>query len=221
MGREPFSREEPETMRFTQPAPTFTTDRLVLRPLSIEDAPAIQRYFERREVVQYLNKSVPWPYPSDGAQVYLEQVLLPAVESGRERAWALCLEGQLIGAISIACEGEENRGFWLAPEYWNQGYMSEASRRINAYLFGELGWNQIVTGNAQGNEASSRLKRAQGFEHIATFAKEFVAGPMPYEQWRLTREAWLASQKPLIRRAHIEDAQDILEVYAPDRKSVV
>lgn len=180
-------------MRFTQPTPTFTTERLVLRPLNLEDAPAIQRHFERREVVQYLNKSVPWPYPPDGARVYLEQVLLPAVESGQERAWALCLEGHLIGAISIACEGEENRGFWLAPEYWNQGYMSEASRRINAYILGELGWNQIVTGNAQGNEASSRLKRAQGFEHIATYAKEFVAGRMPYEQWRLTREAWLAS----------------------------
>lgn len=180
---------------FLAPTPTFETERLVLRPLALEDAPAIQKQFERPEVTRYLNVSVPWPYPPDGARFFLENVLLPAVKEGRERAWAIEFQGQLIGAISISNAGEENRGFWLAPEYWGQGFMREASDRITDYILDELRWPHLVTGNAADNVASSRLKRSQGFERVSVFPKAFVGGTMDYEQWRITREAWIRRRR--------------------------
>ncbi len=176
---------------FSEPAPTFETERLVLRALAPQDAPTIQKQFERPEVTQYLNASVPSPYPEDGAQTFLRNVLLPAVKAGRERAWAIELGGQMIGAINISNQGEENRGFWLAPEYWGHGFMREASDRITAYVLTELGWPYLVTGNAAANVASSRMKRAQGFERISVFPKAFVGGTMDYEQWKITREDWI------------------------------
>ncbi len=177
--------------KFAEPAPTFQTERLLLRPLTVDDAPEVQKQFERFEVVRYLSKAVPWPYPPDGAQFFLDQVLSPNVEAGQERAWAITLRGQLIGAINISAEGDENRGFWLAPEYWGQGFMTEASQRVTDYVMGELGWPQLVTGNTVCNEASSKIKKSQGFELISVFPKEFVCGLMDYEQWQLTRRSWL------------------------------
>jgi RimJ/RimL family protein N-acetyltransferase len=50
-----------------------------------------------------------------------------ALAEGKERAWAITPEGRLIGSISLSPESDENRGFWLAPEHWGQGYMGEAS----------------------------------------------------------------------------------------------
>ena len=47
--------------------PTLYTERLILRPLELADAEAIQRLFPHWEVVRYLNALVPWPYPTDGA----------------------------------------------------------------------------------------------------------------------------------------------------------
>jgi RimJ/RimL family protein N-acetyltransferase len=159
--------------------------------MSVDDAPAVQEQFERFEVVRYLNKSVPWPYPQDGARFYLENVLGPAVESGKEQAWAIVLQGKLIGSIGLTAEGDENRGFWLAPEHWGHGYMAEASDRITDYALRDLGWSHLTTGNAVPNLASSRIKQSQGFQLIATLTKEFVGGAMEYEQWRLTRQEWL------------------------------
>ncbi len=47
------------------------TRRLMLRPLSRQDVPAIQRRFPKWEVVRYLAARVPWPYPSDGAATHV------------------------------------------------------------------------------------------------------------------------------------------------------
>ncbi|PTT94866.1 GNAT family N-acetyltransferase, partial [Pseudomonas sp. HMWF005] len=51
--------------------PTLYTERLILRPLQLEDAEAVQRQFPHWEVVRYLNVAVPWPYPENGALSYL------------------------------------------------------------------------------------------------------------------------------------------------------
>src|SRR5260370_38795067 len=57
------------------PTPVLKTPPLVLRPLCHTDAPVIQRRFPRWEVVRYLNASVPWPYPPDGAAIHVADCL--------------------------------------------------------------------------------------------------------------------------------------------------
>jgi RimJ/RimL family protein N-acetyltransferase len=59
--------------------PTLYTERLILRPLELSDAEAIQQQFPHWEVVRYLNALVPWPYPADGALTYLRDIALPAL----------------------------------------------------------------------------------------------------------------------------------------------
>jgi len=44
-----------------QPPPTLQTRRLLLQPLQLSDAPAIQQHFAHWEVVRYLNALVPCP----------------------------------------------------------------------------------------------------------------------------------------------------------------
>lgn len=175
---------------FDGPIPSFQTERLLLRAMTLEDAPAVQKQFERFEVVQYLGAIVPWPYPPDGAEFYLGQVLLPSMEAGRQRAWGIVLEGQLIGSVTFNAEGDEHRGFWLTPEFWGKGLMSEACNRLTDYVMGELQWPELITGNALVNVASGRIKQRQGFERVESFEKDFVGGRMLYERWRLTQQAW-------------------------------
>ncbi|MCZ3030472.1 GNAT family N-acetyltransferase, partial [Acinetobacter baumannii] len=59
--------------------PTLLTERLILRPLTLDDADGIQQQFPHWAVVRYLNALVPWPYPADGARTYLQQHALPAM----------------------------------------------------------------------------------------------------------------------------------------------
>ena len=62
-----------------QAPPTLRTRQLLLLPLTLGDAAAIQERFAHWEVVRYLNAVVPWPYPDDGAQRYVRDVALPAM----------------------------------------------------------------------------------------------------------------------------------------------
>ena len=87
-----------------QPLPTLQTSRLVLQPLQLSDAPAIQRRFAHWQVVRYLNAVVPWPYPDDGALSYVRDVALPAMARSEEWHWTIRLlaePDELIGSISL------------------------------------------------------------------------------------------------------------------------
>jgi RimJ/RimL family protein N-acetyltransferase len=143
------------------PIPTFQTRRLILTPLELTDAPAIQRLFPHWEVVRYLDSRVPWPYPDDGALTYVRDQALPAIAAGREWHWMIRItEGpaQCIGSISLYDQPGNNRGFWLAPQWQGKGYMREACEAINAYWFEALERPVMRVPKAVGN-----LDAAGGF----------------------------------------------------------
>ncbi len=53
--------------------PTIQTSRLILRPLALSDAPAIQRHFNNWNIIRNLASVVPWPYPDDGAETFVRR----------------------------------------------------------------------------------------------------------------------------------------------------
>jgi hypothetical protein len=56
---------------------TFTTGRLILRPVTLADAPAWTRHFVDYAVISQLSAQVPWPYPANGVHDYLKNMILP------------------------------------------------------------------------------------------------------------------------------------------------
>lgn len=84
--------------------PTLYTSRMILTPLQLTDATAVQQLFPHWEVVRYLDSRVPWPYPQDGGLVYVRDVALPAMAAGREWHWMIRTRAQpesSIGSISL------------------------------------------------------------------------------------------------------------------------
>lgn len=69
------------------PLPVLQTPRLLLRPLQLGDAEAIQRIFPQWEIVRYMAAHIPWPYPEDGARRFLQDIALPAMARGIEWHW--------------------------------------------------------------------------------------------------------------------------------------
>lgn len=173
--------------------PALQTRRLVLTPLQLSDAPAIQQLFPHWDVVRYLDSRVPWPYPDDGALAYVRDHALPAMAAGREWHWMLRLReapGACIGSISLYDQPGNHRGFWLAPLWQGNGYMREACEVINAYWFDTLGRPVMHVPKAVGNHASRRISEREGMRLVATAQGDFVCGPLPKEVWEMTREEW-------------------------------
>jgi len=186
----------PEHLRMPA-TPVLETPRLILRPMRAGDVPAIQRRFPKWEIVQYLHDEVPWPYPDDGAATNMAQVL--ARMDRREQCfWAITLRGgddELIGRIDLwADDGvkKDQRGFWLDPELWGQGLMTEAADRVTDFALVELGWPHLWLSNAEVNLASHRVKEKQGATIVERTPRGYVYGQGVKVTWLLTREAWLA-----------------------------
>lgn len=178
--------------------PYMTTSRLILRPLCSEDALQIQEKFPRWEIVRYLISSVPWPFPEGAAQHYVDNVALEATRQGIGWFWSLRRkenEQELIGVISLMDLPDNNRGFWLVPEWQGKGLMSEACQAVNAFWFETLGKEVLRAPKAAINERSRKLSSRSGMRLVRTEKAQYVCGELDSELWEITREAWRESQR--------------------------
>jgi RimJ/RimL family protein N-acetyltransferase len=173
----------------------ISTPRLWLQPLTIEDAPAIQRAFPHWEVVRWMDAAVPWPYPADGAEGYLTHVALPAMAAGKAWHWSLRPRedaDRLIGLVSLMDQPDDNRGFWLDTAWQGRGLMTEASDAVTDFWFESLDKDVLRVPKAVANPASRRISEKRGMRVISRFAKTLVSGVHDVELWEITREEWRA-----------------------------
>ncbi|MBB1201540.1 N-acetyltransferase [Enterobacteriaceae bacterium 89] len=176
------------------PTPELETSRLLLKPLRSEDAVQIQQKFPRWEIVRYLISTVPWPFPEGAASHYVNNVALPANQNGSGWFWTLRRKeepDELIGVISLMDTPDNNRGFWLVPEWQGQGLMSEACAAANTFWFETLGKDVLRAPKAKLNERSRNLSERSGMRLVRTQPGQYVSGELETELWELTRERWL------------------------------
>ena len=172
------------------------TPRLILRPLRLEDAPAIQEHFPHWEIVQHLSTKIPWPYPSNGAEEFVKCTLENVATTGN-RFWAITEKGDdaLIGAISYL-EGDgipgSNRGFWLGLPWQGKGYMTEAATAFNDFVFDVLGCERLLFINSVLNPSSARIKEKTGARLLGIVQFEHLNGHPDSQQWELKAEDWKA-----------------------------
>ncbi|HEY3706987.1 MAG TPA: GNAT family N-acetyltransferase [Terracidiphilus sp.] len=171
------------------------TERLLLRPLTVEDAPAIQRLFPQWKVVKYLAAKIPWPYPPDGAEQFIRHAALPQMARGEAWHWTLRLltnPDLLIGLITLTFGDDENRGFWLDPAHRGNGYMTEACAWANDFWFDFLGHARLRAPKAVANRASRHISQRMGMHIVRLEVRDFVSGRLPSEIWEITAKEWQA-----------------------------
>jgi [ribosomal protein S5]-alanine N-acetyltransferase len=181
--------------------PVIQTQRLILRPLALSDAPAIQRHFDNWNIIRNLALVVPWPYPDDGAETFVRQQLAQIAAGKETYLWVLVLrpgDGEAIGNISFRPRSgsvKGDRGFWLAEPYWNRGLMTEAIAAVNDFAFGTLGVESFHVCNAAANIASRRVKQKTGAEFVGHVELPHHSGESKSEKWKVTREGWLGRNR--------------------------
>jgi RimJ/RimL family protein N-acetyltransferase len=171
------------------------TARLILRPISIGDAPQIQELFPHWEIVRYLRHVIPWPYPADGALQFIRDFALPAIARGDEWIWTLRLKSEpqrVIGVLNLRRGDHDNRGFWLGLAWQGKGLMSEACAWANDFWFETLGFPVLRVAKARDNTASRRISEGQGMRLVGVEERDYVCGRLPSEIWEITAEEWRA-----------------------------
>lgn len=177
--------------------PILETERLVLRPLQLEDAPRIEELFAHWEIVRLLNARIPWPYPAGGSLENIRDTALPAMERGEEWDWTLRLKSDpetIIGRIGLYL-GENNRGFWIGLSWQGLGLMSEAVIAVTDYWFDVLGFPVLRVPKAVENVGSRRISEKMGMRVVELKESEYVCGRLPTEVWEITAEEWRAFRR--------------------------
>jgi RimJ/RimL family protein N-acetyltransferase len=174
--------------------PTLETDRLLLKEVALAHIADYEKYFIDYEVVQHLSGAVPWPYPENGIESFIKNVIVP--QQGKDKwVWGIFLKtnpDELIGVVDLWRDGKpENRGFWLGRKFWGNGFMTEATEKVTEYAFTELGFEKLTFSNAVGNLRSRRVKEKTGAVLIGVEPAEFVRKDYKeHEIWELTKDAW-------------------------------
>jgi RimJ/RimL family protein N-acetyltransferase len=144
----------------------LATERLILRPVAREDIARIAALAGDVRVAE-ATRSIPHPLGLEQVAEWFDGL---AVRS--EQAFALVLKGEsaepaLMGiiALTIAADGKAaSLGYWLGVEYWGQGYMSEAARRLVRYAVGDLKLGSVDAEAFVGNERSVGVLIKAGFD---------------------------------------------------------
>ncbi|RZJ78316.1 MAG: N-acetyltransferase, partial [Brevundimonas sp.] len=109
------------------PIPTLDSERLRLRPLREQDAPALARFAADRDVARMTTR-MPHPYGLNEAKSFLENAT-----SGDGPVFAIAgSDDSLIGALGfhdIDERGAPEIGYWLAKPFWGRGLATEAVSR--------------------------------------------------------------------------------------------
>jgi ribosomal-protein-alanine N-acetyltransferase len=97
-----------------------------------------------------------------------------------------------IGRIAIRGNGDPgvwNIGFWIHPDYWRNGYATEAGRAVIQFGFGNLAASKITTAHAVFNTASKRVIEKLGFRFMGENPCGFVKQGKPVPEYEYAIES--------------------------------
>jgi RimJ/RimL family protein N-acetyltransferase len=144
------------------------TDRLMLRPGWMEDAPLLAETLGDKSIVRNLARA-PWPYGQDDAAQFLSltppetlpNFLIFLRTAGEPQLIGGCGFGQIEG------DGLENGaielGYWIAPSHWGLGFATEAGHALIDIARRGLRLQRLYAGHFVDNPASGRVLRKLGF----------------------------------------------------------
>lgn len=175
--------------------PSLKTERLILRPFEISDAPRVQLLAGEKEIAD-TTLNIPHPYEDGMAEQWIG-THKEGFEKGEQATFAIILKesNQLIGAIGLVFNRRFNRaelGYWIAKDFWNQGYGTSAAKRVLEYGFMERKLNKIFASHLRRNPASGRIMKKIGMKKEGEL-REHVLRWNKYEDlivYGITQKEW-------------------------------
>lgn len=134
-----------------------------LRQLKHSDAPYLVRNLNLASVTQYLSANIPQPYTEQDANWWLS-----TGSKADAINYAIDLNNEFVGVVGIYLQPQDavqsaEIGYWLAPESWSQGIMTQAVKLFCENIFNNTEITKLFNPVSEPNIASSRVMEKTGF----------------------------------------------------------
>lgn len=147
----------------------ITTERLILRPMTMADVNDVFEYSKNINV----GPNAGWkPHES----IEESTLIMESIFVGKDGIFGIELResGKLIGSVGLVNDAKrENEnvrmvGYSIGEEYWGNGYMTEAVKALIIYGFEEMKLDMISAYCYPHNQRSKRVLSKCGFVYEAT-----------------------------------------------------
>jgi ribosomal-protein-alanine N-acetyltransferase len=149
--------------------PTLETPRLVLRPATAADAPAVYLYASNPAVTRFTLFET--HQAIDDSRWFVTDYVRSRYFNREPDPLAIVLKddplGRMIGALGAHWASQPNGtmelGYSLAEPYWGRGLTTEAARALTDHVFAEYAVERLQARVFFGNESSGRVLEKLGF----------------------------------------------------------
>lgn len=176
------------------------TERLLLRPFTLEDAPRLTELVSAWDVARMTSR-IPHPYSPELAVTWIATHESNRA-AGTDYPLAITLGGQCIGCVGLhRAPGKDwgltgdilEIGYWIGVPYWGRGYASEAAGVMVDWGFTGLDQPVLGAGHFADNPVSRRVLEKIGFTPAGQrrMASAARGGDVDCLLLLLTRDRWL------------------------------
>nr|WP_263314889.1 GNAT family protein [Mammaliicoccus sp. Marseille-Q6498] len=148
------------------------TDRLILRPVTLEDTNALYEYASKLENTTHV-------FPTHNSIEETKKVIARYYMESPLGKYALELkeENKLIGTIDLRVYTDHKKaeiGYVLNLDYSGKGYMTEAANQILSLSFDTMKLNQVYAVHSTINPDSGKLMKRIGMKKIGVMPKNRI-----------------------------------------------
>ena len=161
---DPFSSWKPETIE---------TERLILRPIELRDAPAIFDY-AKNPIVSEHSLWEPHLDPEDSV-VYIKDYVFPYYAKGVPEPYGITLKSApdtVIGTVGSFWTSRPAKSMELAyalsDKFWGKGYMPEAARAVMNKCIADNGLKRVQARCIEQNVQSATVMKKIGMQYEGT-----------------------------------------------------
>ena len=181
--------------------PRLENEQVLLRRMTIDDAPALQAFKDNKEVSRYLPTFL-YEQKYEDAREVIERMDEECFRTKESILLAVCLADQpdiLCGIAEIYAWEPWRRkasiGYRLRREYWGRGIATAVARLLKEYLFRTVYLNTVTAHVMSANRASAAVLIKAGFP----------------ERYSNVVEDWGLGVPVLVAKYVLKEAEDLAE----------
>ena len=154
-----------------------------LRSYRSDDAPALAKYANNRNVSRNLRDRFPYPYRIEDAEAFIRL----ASEQDPETIFAIASHTEVIGGIGLELYDDVHRrsaqvGYWLGEPFWGRGIATLALRAVTDYAFTQFDLARLYAYVYEWNPASARVLEKAGYEYEGRLRKSITKDGQTIDQ---------------------------------------
>ena len=170
---------------------SIETDRLLLRPIQLEDFDAYAEFVRDPDAARFVGgpqvRSAAWrSFMTLAGAWHLQGVSMFSVLLKDSGEWI----GRVGPWFPEGWPGTEV-GWGIVPQQWGKGFATEAARATMDWAFEELGWDEVIHTIDPENVASIAVARKLGAQNRGPGRLPPPYEAAPVEIWGQTRARWL------------------------------